>query len=83
MKVKIVSDGNVGGTKIVNVNTGEVLSCVQSVEWKADCKEFLTECTIHMVNVPVEIVQDISDSDICITNALDLEDIWDGNEGDS
>ena len=59
MRIKIVSDGTVHGTKIVNEDTGELLSGVQQVHWKVQAGDSVfAEATIHVINVPVEMSVD-------------------------
>lgn len=55
MRIKIVSDGTVAGTKVVDATTGEQLVGVQMVNFMAttdgDC-----EAMLHVVGVQCEIV---------------------------
>lgn len=37
MRIKIISDGNVG-TKVVNAETGEMLDDVVAIEWKIESR---------------------------------------------
>jgi hypothetical protein len=59
MKIKIVSDGTVRGSKVMDAETGEMLSCVQSVEWSVKAgEEHFARATLTVINVPVEIEVD-------------------------
>ena len=54
LKLKIISDGTPWGTKVVNVETGEVVQYVTDVEWKFASGK-MAEATIKLAQVPVEI----------------------------
>ena len=61
MKIKIISDGTMLGTKIVDEETGKELSFVRKVEWTLDLNaqppwNRLATCKLEMFNVPVELV---------------------------
>lgn len=56
MKIKIVSDGTVHGSKVMDAETGEMLSGVQSVEWSVKAgEEHFARATLTVIDVPVEI----------------------------
>ena len=58
MKIKIVSDGTVIGTKIVNVDTEEILENVSSISLKADASYgFLA--TIVVVGPELDITTEV------------------------
>jgi len=52
--IKIVSDGTVAGTKVLDSN-GNPLTLIKSIKWEAESNTELTNCTIEFWNVPVEI----------------------------
>jgi hypothetical protein len=56
MKLKIISDGTNGGTKLIDEDTGEMIHLIQKLTWEADAKDPTTKVTIELLNVPVEIV---------------------------
>ncbi len=54
MKLKIISEGLDKNTKVINVETGEVLENVTSIKWGAYPNN-LTECTITLHSIPIEV----------------------------
>lgn len=56
MKLKIISDGTNGGTKLIDEDTGEMIHLIQKLTWEADAKDLTTKVTVELINVPVEIV---------------------------
>jgi hypothetical protein len=57
MKLKLISNGEAWGTKVVNTETGETLDYVQSVEWRADVNELngMGTAIIKLFGVKAEI----------------------------
>ncbi len=56
MQLKIVSDGTLHGTHVVDAETGKELPC-RVVEWRIDIqKGHLAQATLEVVKVAVEIV---------------------------
>lgn len=53
MKLKIVSEGTVMGSRVVNAETGEILDGVTSVNWKHDAGD-LPRAVITLIGMPVE-----------------------------
>jgi len=56
MKVKIVSDGKAMNTKVINVETGEMLEHVIGIEWRMGMKQDEAEATITLMQVPIEVI---------------------------
>lgn len=54
MRVKIISDGTAYGTRIVNMETGELVEGVVSVRWQMDAKDNTASVDISFVKVPIE-----------------------------
>ena len=56
MKLKIISDGTVIGTNLINIETGEKIGLVQKITFAADAHENpITRTTIEILNIPVEM----------------------------
>lgn len=57
MKLKVVSDGTCGGTKVVNAETGEELENVVAVMWEANTARGLNSVAqISLMRMSVECV---------------------------
>ena len=56
MRLKIISDGTTRGTKVIDEETGERIGLIQDIVWSANADKTITECTIKLAKVPVEIV---------------------------
>lgn len=54
MKLKIVGDGTVLGTKVINSETGEVLQNVKSVAWYCDADSYTSLAVIEVRMVELE-----------------------------
>ncbi len=54
-KVKIISDGTMNNTKIIDEKTGQLLAKVQKVTWITDVNEPLSKCIIELIGVPLEV----------------------------
>lgn len=54
MRVKIVSDGTLGGSKVVNAETGETLDHVRRIELVLDC-ETGVQCILDVIRPDMEI----------------------------
>lgn len=76
MKIKIISDGTVDGTKIVDAQTGERLAGVQMINWMSavggEC-----EALMHVVGVQCEIVTDARAALLPDLNPYQAEDLPD------
>lgn len=57
MKLKIVSDGTGRNTKVMDVETGEMLEYVTKVVWTAD-NSGPTQALITVIDIPVEVVSE-------------------------
>lgn len=53
-RFKIVSDGSINGTRVVDLETGEVLPNVESVTWDAGVGQ-VPRATITLIGLPVEL----------------------------
>ena len=60
MKIKIVSDGTVEGTQVVDVTTGEVLELVVGVRWEVDTVATIARADIRLVDVPIEVIGEVA-----------------------
>ena len=54
MKLKIISDGTMSGTKVVDEKTGEILEGVRYVKWNADVDCF-SIAQIEIISPKIEI----------------------------
>lgn len=56
MKIKIISDGTVHGTEVVNAETGETIEGIVSIEWSIQVKrgEPYARAIIKAIDVPIE-----------------------------
>jgi hypothetical protein len=57
MRIKIISDGTMRGTHVVDRDTGDELMGVTSVHWEAKTNH-MTRAMILLVDVDVEVVTD-------------------------
>ncbi len=58
MKLKIISEGTGRNTKIVSVETGEVIEGVTEVTWH--CRyDSLADVTMKFINIPVEVMGEL------------------------
>jgi hypothetical protein len=57
MKLKIVSDGTVHGTKVLDEH-GNMLVGVVSINWEVDKDSDFGKATIGVIDVPLECVGD-------------------------
>jgi len=53
MNIKIISDGTVSGTRVVDPDTGAEVFSVSAIHWRFDALTGL-ECTMELVQVPVD-----------------------------
>lgn len=60
MKVKIISDGTVHGTKVVDEKTGEMLQNVVDIIWSAGMPYAEARAVVTLLRVPVELKTDVS-----------------------
>lgn len=58
MKIKIISDGLPGNTKVINLETGEELEDITVIDWHIEVDKIAT-ATLCFINVPVEIEGEI------------------------
>ena len=62
----MISDGRPRGTKVVNVDTGEVLEGVRSVRWECSYDQ-LSTLTLEVIDVPCEV-----ETDSVIQKSIDI-----------
>lgn len=55
MKLKVISDGTTVGTKIINEESGELLSGVASIDIMIDANNKFVTCNIKLVDVKLEL----------------------------
>ena len=61
MRVKIISDGTVTGTKVVDAKTGETVEGVDRVRFVADAAHDSIQAVIHVVNPEIEAAVDVEE----------------------
>lgn len=66
MRIKIVSDGTLTGTGIVNADTGERIENVKAVAWKAMLGKdsLVSEAFVQFHSVPVEVSTTMKDKEV-------------------
>jgi len=62
MQVKIISDGTLTGTKVVNAQTHEKLEHITSLTWHLDVVSHLATAVVVFQYVPVELSAEIQTS---------------------
>jgi len=55
MKLKIISDGTVHGTKVLDEN-GDMLAGVVGILWECDKDMDMGKATITVIDVPIECI---------------------------
>lgn len=63
-RVKIVSNGTVHGTKVIDEKTAELIRGVQSVTWSVDIEENVAEATIELAGLPVELSAEVKETSL-------------------
>jgi hypothetical protein len=64
-KLKVVSNGRVSGTKVVDVDTGETLDCVERIELVIDANgDAFAKCTMQMFATEVEFVSEFTEVEV-------------------
>lgn len=58
MVLKIISDGTISGTSVVDNETGKTVSNVTSLSFSVDGASGFTRAILYLAVVPVEIVGD-------------------------
>ena len=59
-KIKIISDGTVAGTKVVD-ESNTPLTDIKKITWTANAEDTLVNATIEFINIPVEIEGEINE----------------------
>jgi hypothetical protein len=54
MEIKIVSDGTPYGTKLINIETGDEIKDIKSIDWHIEVDKLAT-AKIEFLRVPVEL----------------------------
>jgi len=62
-KLRIVSDGTIEGTKVLDSNGG-IVSGIAKVEWKCDAQTRMPLATITFIEVPIELEVDIKNCEL-------------------
>jgi hypothetical protein len=62
MKLKIISNGQAIGTKIINADTGEEIEGIVSVKWQIDGPGELSKMELQFINIPVEVEGIVEDT---------------------
>jgi len=52
--LKIISDGTIAGTRVVDIKTGKPLSGVCSISWRVNARNYPI-AVIEFENIPVEL----------------------------
>ena len=60
IRLKIISDGRVRGTKVVNAETGEALEGVVSLRWEIDAATNECRCELTMIGLEAELLADMA-----------------------
>lgn len=60
MEIKIISDGTVNGTRVINKETGEKLKNIESIQWNIDAKDkMIARATLIFIKTEVELIGEI------------------------
>ena len=62
MRIKIISEGDIRNTRIINADTGEMIENVRVVTWELDVLHGEAVATLKVVGVPVEVEASIEGS---------------------
>lgn len=62
MQIKIISDGMVAGTRVVDAKTGEEIEGVTFIRWELSVNGVVATAELKFINVPVEAVGEFSPS---------------------
>ncbi len=57
-RIRIVSDGTAGGTKVTDVDTGVEIQGIRALSWSCDAESQTTRATVEFQLVEVEVVGD-------------------------
>jgi hypothetical protein len=63
MKLKVISDGTLSGTQIVDMDTGQALKGVKAVKWCMSVDSITADVVIELIKVPVEVVGTVKEVD--------------------
>ena len=55
MKLKIISDGTIDGTKVIDKETNSSLERISEIIWEVDASTYITKATITVINPDVDI----------------------------
>src|SRR4051794_6150756 len=58
MRIQIISDGTPGGTRVVDVDTGDELRYVQAIAWECSVRGLAT-VMLRVKNVPINVVGEL------------------------
>lgn len=62
VRLRVLSDGTLAGTKVVNAETGELVEGVLAVEWSMDAEALTTRLVVTLDKAPVEIEDVVIDT---------------------
>lgn len=60
MRIKIIGDGTLGRTKVVNEETGEILDGVSSVSWTLDPGLGISRCVLELNRISIDLDVDVT-----------------------
>jgi hypothetical protein len=61
-RVRIVSDGTAGGTKIFDQNGIELKAMITQISWEINATDNIAEATIKLFEVELDVIGDQNDS---------------------
>lgn len=64
MKIKIVSDGSACNTKVVNAETGELITGVIHIHWTCDASEVIAKVFMEIADVAVDLVGNTEEQNV-------------------
>lgn len=59
MKIRLVSDGTLEGTKVYSIDSGEILENVAFVSWAISAKDNVPYAIIRVKEVPAQLVAEV------------------------
>lgn len=62
MKIKIISDGASHNTKVINAETGEMITGITYIQWTCDASEVIAKVFMEISDVAVELVGDAAEN---------------------
>jgi hypothetical protein len=62
MKIKIIGDGSLANTQVLNAETGERLENVYFVSWKLDGRDGCSIVNLVIRNVPIDVSGELKET---------------------